>query len=185
MKGTLQRHPGRHTLRFERRLAHSPETVWRVLTDNDELAYWFPARIDGAREAGAALRFVFFEKSAEVMDGELRAMIAAAQKEAERWPAEVMTGEMRIYDPPRTLEYTWGGEVLRFELRPRDGATELVFTHTFADEAQAVKVGAGWHIGFDALAGHLDGAQAQATKADLDALEADYAQRFAAERPEP
>lgn len=179
MKGTLHRTPDRHTLRFERRLAHPAEKIWRLLTDNSELAYWFPARIEGAREPGAKLRFVFFDKTPEVMDDALRAVVAAAQKDAGSWPPEVMAGELRVYDPPRTLEYTWGGEVLRFELTPRDGAMLLVFTNTLTDESQAVKTAAGWHICFDALAGRLDGTQRPATKAELDELEADYASRFA------
>ena len=59
MKGTLHHAGTRHTLRFERRLAHSPEKVWRALTEASELAHWFPAEIHGPREQGSALRFVF------------------------------------------------------------------------------------------------------------------------------
>lgn len=177
-RGTFTRKTGEHTLRFERRLAHAPETVWRLLTENEELAYWFPARIEGERAPGSKLEFVFFEKSAEVMDEELRALVAASQKDAESWPEGTMTGEMRVFEPPRLLEYTWGGEVLRFELTPDAGATLLVFTHTFADESMAGKVGAGWHIGFDALAGRLGGKQVPSTKQELDRLEAEYEARF-------
>ncbi len=39
-KGTLQYDSGKHSLRFERLLAHPREKVWRALTDNDELAGW-------------------------------------------------------------------------------------------------------------------------------------------------
>ena len=36
--------------RFERRLPHPPEKVWRALTDARELAGWFPRELAGARE---------------------------------------------------------------------------------------------------------------------------------------
>jgi len=34
-----------------------------------------------------------------------------------------------VYQSPRILECTWGGDVLRWELYPRGGGTLLVFTH--------------------------------------------------------
>ena len=58
-RGTLTRGGTAHSLRFERDLPDAPEKVWRALTDGDELAHWFPAAIQGAREAGAKLIFVF------------------------------------------------------------------------------------------------------------------------------
>jgi uncharacterized protein YndB with AHSA1/START domain len=42
MNATLEPAGDRHTLRFERRLDHSPERVWRAITDADELRHWFP-----------------------------------------------------------------------------------------------------------------------------------------------
>ena len=38
---------GRDAVRFERRLAHPPERVWRAITDRGELEAWFPADIEG------------------------------------------------------------------------------------------------------------------------------------------
>lgn len=92
--------------RFERSLPHSPEKVWRALTETKELAAWFPASIEGEREPGAALRFVF-------RDG--------AEPDAE--------GIVLEHDPPRRLAYTMGRETLRWELSPiQEGGTLLVFT---------------------------------------------------------
>ena len=51
---------GRTVLRFERRLAHAPDKVWRAVTEPSELAHWFPAKIEayelrpGARRSGSA-----------------------------------------------------------------------------------------------------------------------------------
>jgi uncharacterized protein YndB with AHSA1/START domain len=91
--------------RFERRLPHRPEKVWRALTEARELAQWFPATIEGEREKGALLRFVF-------NDGQ--------EPNAE--------GEITECEPPRVLAYTMGGETLRWELSPIPEGTLLVFT---------------------------------------------------------
>jgi len=42
MNGTLETTGDRHTLRFERRLDHSVERVWRAISDPGELGHWFP-----------------------------------------------------------------------------------------------------------------------------------------------
>src|SRR3954447_12743839 len=51
--GRLEEHQGRWRLRFERRLAHPPERVWRAITEPDDLRAWFPFDIEGDRAAGA------------------------------------------------------------------------------------------------------------------------------------
>jgi uncharacterized protein YndB with AHSA1/START domain len=91
--------------RFERRLPHSPEKVWRALTEANEIERWFPASIEGEVEEGASLRFVF------------------------RDPAETdAKGEITRCDPPRELAYTMGRETLRWELFPITEGTLLVLT---------------------------------------------------------
>jgi uncharacterized protein YndB with AHSA1/START domain len=93
--------------RFERRLPHRPEKVWRALTEDGELEKWFPASIEGEREEGASLRFVF-------RDGE----------------NEDAKGKVTRCEPPRVLAYTMGSESLRWELFPIPEGTLLVFTTT-------------------------------------------------------
>jgi uncharacterized protein YndB with AHSA1/START domain len=164
MKGTLHHAGTRHTLRFERRLAHSPEKVWRALTEASELAHWFPAEIHGPREQGAALRFVF---------------PSDPSKEAESGAAPAMDGTMIVFDPLRTLEYSWNGEILRFELEPRDGHTLLVFTHTFEDVSKAARDASGWDVCLDALERRLDGREPEPFMPErFDALFGDYARQF-------
>ena len=159
--GTLHHHGTRHRLRFERRLAHPPEKVWRALTENAELAHWFPTRIDGPREPGAKLRFVF--------PGE----------RTEEWAA--MDGELMVYDPPRTLEYSWGGDILRWELQPGGEHTLLVFTHTFEDETKAARDASGWDVCLDSLESALAAAPPDPfTMERFDVLFEKYAQRFGA-----
>ena len=42
MTGTLESADNGYRLRFERRLDHSPERVWRAITEPEELAHRFP-----------------------------------------------------------------------------------------------------------------------------------------------
>jgi uncharacterized protein YndB with AHSA1/START domain len=132
---------GKWQLRFVRRLRHAPEKVWRALVEPEHMAAWMPARMDGERRAGAALRFVFAEE-----------------------PSYDSTGEMLVFDPPRLLEYRWEEEVLRFEVRSVEGGSELTFLSRFEEVGKAARDAAGWHLCLDLLEEHLDGTQS--TQAD-------------------
>ena len=137
-KGTLHEDADRHCLQFERILAHPPEKVWRALTENDDLATWFPARIEGAREPGASLRFILPPKPGQFpADTDEEGMI--------------MTGAMLEFDPPRLMEYQWDVDVLRWELEPRPDGTLLTFTHTFDDQGRAARDASGWEFCFASL----------------------------------
>lgn len=158
MRGTLHRQGQLHTLRFERRLPHPPERIWRAITDNSELAHWFPAAIQGGRAAGASLRFVFPNNEGPTLDG-----------------------RMVVFDPPHTLEYSWGDDILRWELRPEGPETLLVFTHTFPDGAKAAGDAAGWTVCFEAFDRWLAGLPREPYAPDrLEALVSDYSKQFGA-----
>jgi len=47
--GLLDEHDGRWRLRFERRLHHPPDRVWRAITEPDGLRAWFPFDFDAPR----------------------------------------------------------------------------------------------------------------------------------------
>lgn len=136
MKGTLHAENGRFVLRFERRLAHPAEKVWKALTDRAELAYWFPTDIEADLRPGAKMRFVFRNGEGPALDG-----------------------EVLEYDPPRVFAYRWGNDVLRWELHPRDGGCLLVFTQVIDEQGRAARDGAGWHVCLDHLAARLDGTE--------------------------
>ncbi|MCP3136914.1 SRPBCC domain-containing protein [Pyxidicoccus xibeiensis] len=154
--GTLQKKGNLFELRYERLLAHRPEKVWRALTDNAELSHWFPARIEGAREAGAELRFVFPGES-----------------------GPPTTGKVSVFDPPRVLEFSWEGDVLRWELKPEGPGCLLVFTSTFDDRARAHRDGTGWHMCLENLETLLDGKPSVGfDKERMAVLDAQYAARF-------
>ena len=135
--GKLTKAGDRWQLRFERMLAHPPEKVWRALTEPEHQAAWFPDEMEGDRVVGATLRFV----SREMPD----------------YPA--FTGEMRVFDPPKTLEFTWGDDTLRFELAPTADGTVLTLFDTFEELGKAARDGAGWHVCLDQLVHSLGGTE--------------------------
>ncbi len=162
MEGELEQRDGRWQLRFTRRLPQPPEKVWRAITEPEHLAAWFPTTIEGDRAAGAKLHFVFPDDAATAVDG-----------------------EMLAYDPPRVLEFSWGGEpqggpeVLRFELLPDGPGTLLMFTDTFDELGKAARDGAGWHVCLDVLAEHLDGKEERpSTSERWKKVHASYVERF-------
>src|SRR3954454_20095057 len=56
--GTLAEHEGEWQVRFERRLRHPLEKVWRAVTEPEHMQAWFPDEMEGERRAGAPLKFV-------------------------------------------------------------------------------------------------------------------------------
>jgi uncharacterized protein YndB with AHSA1/START domain len=128
MTSSLRTVDGRPTLRFERRLAHPIERVWRAVTDPDELKHWFPANVEGERKPGADLRFTFDEHAIEVTEGQIVE-----------------------FEPPRLFAYSWGTSMLRWELVPEgDDSCRLIFTHMLGDDepwgdvVSAPRHAAGW-----------------------------------------
>jgi uncharacterized protein YndB with AHSA1/START domain len=142
-------------VRFERRLAHPPERVWRAITDPDDLAAWFPDTIEGEFGPGAEVRFPKFAEMG--------------------LPA---TGTVTEFDPPRLLAYTWGTSALRFELEPDGDGCRLVFTD-FLPREESAKNAAGWEVCLENLEARLAGADAgEPPEADWSELHEHYASRF-------
>lgn len=142
-------------LRFTRPLAHPAEKVWRAITEPEHLAAWFPDGISGAWTVGATLTF----GSPQV---------------------GTFTGEVLQVYPPRLLEYSWGTDVLRFEIEPDGDRCTLTLLDTIDELGKAARDGAGWHVCLDALAARLDGVTWQAD-GRWEALHADYRAAFGPE----
>lgn len=132
MNGTLHTTGGRSVLRFERRLRHPVEKVWRAVTDADEMAHWFPASVDMELRAGGKIQFTFPGGEMDTGDGVITEL-----------------------DPPRVFAFTWNGEPLRMELRPDGEGTLLIFTHTFDDRPMAGSFATGWETCLGALEARL------------------------------
>ncbi|MGH3352233.1 MAG: SRPBCC domain-containing protein, partial [Nocardioides sp.] len=71
----------------------------------------------------------------------------------------VSAGELRVWDPPRIFEFTWGmdgraelTDLLRFELEPTADGTRLTFTTWLGGTTQNTDTAVGWHVCLDQLA---------------------------------
>lgn len=137
MNGSLHSVSGRSVLRFERRLAHPVEKVWRAITDPAELAHWYPSAVEMEFREGGKIRQIFSED-------------------------DIVEGVITELDPPRVFEFVaytadmeqagLGKEqTLRFELYPEPPGCLLVFTNTFDDRASAASFATGWNGCLDAL----------------------------------
>lgn len=152
---------GQPTLVFRRRLRHSPAKVWRALTNDADLAAWFPTTIEGERVAGAVLRFEFRP------DDEYAAGLPG------------FDGRMIAAEEPERLELAWGDHVLRFDLEPGPGESGCTLTLTVRLEelGVAARDAAGWHVCLDNLSRRLDGERPVAADA-WKPVNADYNERF-------
>jgi uncharacterized protein YndB with AHSA1/START domain len=121
-------------LRYERRLSHSPEQVWRALTEREQLAAWFPTEIYGERAPGASLTFSHVDQDLPAMQG-----------------------TMLRYEPPTLLEFTWGGDTLLFEVLPDGDGSRLTLVVGLDELGKASRDGAGWHECLDLLETTLAG----------------------------
>jgi hypothetical protein len=152
------------TLILVRELRHSPEKVWRALTDPEHLREWAPFVADGnLGTAGAKVNLTWVGR-----------------------PIPIETTVKRA-DAPALLEY---GDI-RWELEAVGGGTRLTLWHSI--DRRFISWGAaGWHISFDVLDRHLSGnpigriAGADAMKfAGWQRLNAEYAEQFGMEPPNP
>lgn len=135
--GELLRDGDRLGLRFVRHFSHPAARVWRALTESDQLRYWLPCDIVGERRVGAAITLPFWPAQVE-------------QYEIEE---STLTGHIEIWDPVQVFQWTWDGDVLRFELEETGSGTTLTFTTWLGDPDPegAVNVASGYHVCFEEL----------------------------------
>lgn len=129
----LESGAARPAVRLSRSLPGGPAAVWRAITEREELRRWFPCDVEVAGDrwlVGAKITFTF--------PPELSGL--------------ALHGEVLEVEPERLLAYTWGEEVLRFELAPEGGGTRLTLVNELPASA-AARNAAGWAQCLDALAG--------------------------------
>lgn len=119
---------------FTRHFPHAPNEVWLSITRPEQLREWAPFDVD--RDLGTP--------------GPMKLTMVGG-------PPEVFDELVTVADPPRHLEYTWGGDTLRWELEATADGTRLTLHHTVADRSWLSKVAAGWHICFDVMDAALAG----------------------------
>jgi uncharacterized protein YndB with AHSA1/START domain len=117
------------TLVLVRELRHSPDVVWKALTDPAQLREWAP--YDADRNLGATGATV-----------KLTTVGAPGP--------HVVETKIRKADPPRSLEFNWGGGDLRWELSPNKGGTKLTLWAQINRRYIAMGA-AGWHVCLDVL----------------------------------
>jgi uncharacterized protein YndB with AHSA1/START domain len=123
------------TLVLVRQLGHSPEKVWRALTDPAQLREWAPFDADGNMAiAGSTVKLNTVNAPHPIIS-ETRVTRA---------------------DAPSVLEYGWGGGNLRWELEEFGGGTRLTLWHNI-DRRYIAMGAAGWHICLDVLDHALSG----------------------------
>jgi len=108
-------------LEMERDIRAAPERVFRALTEPEELLEWWGKRgtmirAENERRPGGRYRFEF-----RLPDG----------------GTAVLTGEYRVFDPPRRIVKTWNNSmfpdvpnVVEFSLEPIPGGTRLKLRHS-------------------------------------------------------
>ena len=148
-------------------LRHSPDKVWRALTDPAQLREWAPFDADGSLGAAGAT-------------------VKLTTVGAPGMP--VTETKVTRADAPKLLEYTWGNFDMRWELAALGGGTRLTLW-TNIDRRYMAMGAAGWHICFDVLDRLLDGdpigriVGPEAMKfSGWQRLSADYAKQFDTER---
>jgi hypothetical protein len=150
------------TLILVRELRHSPEKVWRALTDPAHLREWAPFEVDGSMDTvGTTVTLTWVGTGRPLATTVTRA------------------------DAPKVLEYN----DMRWELEALGGGTRLTLW-TNIDRRFVSMGAAGWHIAFDVLDYLLSGtpisriAGAEAMKfAGWQRLNVEYAKQFGVEPP--
>jgi uncharacterized protein YndB with AHSA1/START domain len=131
----VQKDGDKWTLVVVRDLRHPPALVWQALTDPAHLSQWAPFDADHSLAAV----------------GPVKLSTAGVPK------PQVSETTVRRADAPRLLEYSWGGQDLRWQLEPTGSGTRLTLWHNI-DRGFIVWGAAGWHICFDVLDRLLAGA---------------------------
>jgi uncharacterized protein YndB with AHSA1/START domain len=164
----IQKDGERWTLVLVRDLHHAPAKVWEALTDPEHLREWAP--FDADRNLGA---------------------VGTATLSTVGTPTPHVTeSRVKRAEEPKVLEYSWGGNDLRWELAPvAGGGTRLTLWHNI--ERNFIAMGAaGWHICFDVLERLLSGQPIgrivgpEVMKFDgWQRLNAEYAKQFGVDAP--
>ena len=125
----IQKDGEKWTLVLVRELRHSPKKVWQALTDPAHLREWAPFDADG--NLGTAGTTVKLSTVATPTPNVSETTVTRAEA-------------------PRLLEYNWGGNDIRWELKAIGNGTRLTLWHNI-DRRFIAMGAAGWHICFDVL----------------------------------
>lgn len=155
------------TLVLVRELRHPPALVWQALTDPAELSQWAPFDANRSLATVGTVTLSTFGTP----------------------QPHVTESQVTRAEAPRLLQYSWGGNDLRWQLDPQGDGTRLTLWHNI-DRRFIAWGAAGWHVCFDVLdkflAGQPIGRIAGPDTMKLEGwqrLTAEYGKRFGAEPP--
>ena len=141
------------TIRLERLLDGSPETVWRYLTQANLRSQWFMGGTD-AIPGGEFDLLVDHDNLSD--DADVPYPESYAEFKGTTWTEKVIR-----FDPPRLLETTFqAGKngTVTYELFPEDAKTRLVVTHSgIVSPVGAQDFGSGWNSHLTVLEERLAG----------------------------
>ena len=156
------------TLVLVRDLRHPPEKVWQALTDPAQLREWAP-----------------FDADSSLARGGTKVKLTTVGAPG----VHVTETTVTRADAPKVLEYTWGGQDIRWELEAQGSGTRLTLWHNI-DRRFTSMGAAGWHICLDVLDRMLSGTPiGRIVGGDAmqfggwQRLNAEYAQQFGVEAP--
>jgi len=164
----VQKNGDAWTLILIRDLRQPPEMVWEALTAPEQLREWAP--FDADRNLDAT--------------GPVTLATVGAPK------SQMSTSNVTRAEAPRLLEYGWGGNVIRWELKPLGKGTRLTLWHNI-DRDYVAMGAAGWHICLDVLDSMLSGdpigriVGGDAMNFEWKRLNAEYAAQFGVEARNP
>jgi uncharacterized protein YndB with AHSA1/START domain len=131
--------PAPDTLRIERLLDASVETVWRWIADPELRKLWFAG--GSAPKAGGDVELLFDHDN-------LSADPVPYPAEYAQWQGAVARERIVLIEPPHRLVFTWDEgreELVTFELTPEGARTRLVLTHCGISGPPALaNAGGGW-----------------------------------------
>lgn len=122
----------RPVLVLSRELRHAPDVVWRALVDPDQLPQWSPYTAGRSLDELGPVTFTMIDGTDKLE----------------------FSGQVRVVEAPRVLEYTMDADTIRWELEPIGPGTRLTLRQSVEDRTWLAKVAAGWHICL-AVAEHL------------------------------
>jgi len=148
------------TLILVRDLRHPPAMVWEALTDPAQLSEWAP------------------------FDADRNLSSVGPVKLSTVGTPQVSESRVTRAEAPKLLEYSWGGNEMRWNLEASGSGTRLTLWHNI--DSRYVSWGAaGWHICFDVLdrmlAGQPIGRMVGPEVAKFEGwqrLQAEYAEQF-------
>lgn len=127
MTASIQKMDDQVIVEFERDFPVEIDLVWRMLAENQYLQKWFADLKIETLEEGGKILF-------DMKDGTFEEMTITS------------------LSVPNVLEYTWGSDLVRFDLTPSKTGTHLIFKETISKVTDHTpKDITGWHTCLDVI----------------------------------